>query len=294
MSFIFVANRRRSLRRNSVARPAAAIFVCSIYGAHLCDASISGAHAQEAAPDVSNATATAAVSTDETSESLSVEAGFSHESLTDGFDSWRSQYLLLIKKWEQRKAAYGSLTRVERFGRRDSELLGGVYLPLGTNTTLNLEASASSSHRVLARWSAYGQVAQRIGKNRYLNAGFRHSEYNSSDVSTPHLGLEQYFGRYRASYTLFLPELEGRRTRAHLLQGNYYYDKSNVGLSFSFGEETDIVAPGTLATFRVRGAAISGLHFFKSDWALNYRLGITRQGDLYSRRGLSLGLRHEF
>jgi YaiO family outer membrane protein len=257
-------------------------------------------HAQQ--PSTSTTDNTVTDSTTDTSttptqpnvdESLSVEAGFSHENLTNGFDSWRSQYVLLIKKWELRKAAYGSITRAERFGLRDTEFVGGVYWPLGKDTTAHFEGS-TSSHRFLAKWSAFGEVSQRIGKNRFLNAGFRRSEYNNSDVSTPQIGIEQYFKRYRAAYTLFLPELAGERTSAHLLQGNYYYGKSNIGLSLSFGEETDVVAPGTLASYRVRGAAVSGLHYFKDDWALNYRLGTTRQGDLYTRRGITLGVRHEF
>jgi YaiO family outer membrane protein len=230
-------------------------------------------------------------------KSLSAEVGLSHENLTNGFDSWSSQYLLLIKKWEQRKAAYGSITRAKRFGLRDTEFLGGVYWPLGKNTTAHLEGS-TSSHRFLARWSAFGEVSQQIGKGRFLNAGFRHSKYNGNDVSTPQLGIEQYFGPYRVMYTLLLPELEGERKVAHVLQGNYYYSerysKSNVGLNLSFGEEADLIAPNTLATYRVRGATVSGLHYFKDDWALKYSLGVTNQGDVYTRRGFTLGVRHEF
>lgn len=227
-------------------------------------------------------------------QSFTAEVGFSAESLSNGFAPWRSQYLLLIKKWEQRKVAYGQLSRVERYGRRDGEALGGFYLPLGRRTTFNLEGSVSSSHRVLPRWSAFGEVSRQIGKGRFVNAGFRHSEYQSTGVSTPQIGIEQYFGPYRAAYTLRLPKFEGERTTAHVLQGNYYYGKSNIGLSFSLGREVDLIAPGTVDVYGVRGAALSGLHYFNPDWALNYRLGTTRQGDFYTRRGLSLGVRHDF
>jgi hypothetical protein len=44
----------------------------------------------------------------------------------------------------------------------------------------------------------------------------------------------------------------------------------------------------------VRALALTGRHWFDPAWSLHYAIGRTRQGELYTRHGISAGLAHAF
>lgn len=226
-----------------------------------------------------------------------VEAGYSRETLSNNLQSWTSTYLLASRRFGERRVLYGGLRETRRFGLDDSEVHAGVYYPLGSTWTAQVEGSLSPTHEVLAKNSVYGQLQKSLPGGWGLGVGLRHNEYTLTASNVVSLLAERYWGNFRGAYTLYSGKPEGGSSgSSHRVQLSYYYaDRSSVGISYSDGREVENVGPprGVLAS-DVRNWTLSGQHWLTPAWALTYDLVNHEQGNLYRRQGLRLGIRHSF
>lgn len=228
---------------------------------------------------------------------LDLELGKSVEHLTGGRGDWRSTYLNgKLGNSETRQTYFWRLRNTERFGLSDDELALGTYQPFGRVWGALVEASASPTHHVLARTTLLAQLERRFENGWGVQLGYRRSEYALGGTDLTIMTVERYFSDFRGAYSVYLGRPDGAAAgAAHRLQWAYYYsDQSFVGFSVSAGKELENIVPGGVLTSRVRGASIAGRHEFAPGWAATYEVLAHRQGDLYSRRGLSIGLRHLF
>jgi YaiO family outer membrane protein len=227
---------------------------------------------------------------------VEVEVGAAYDSLSHGFAPWRSVYLNVTQKLAARRVVYGSFRETNRFSLPDQELLGGVYFPLSRRWTALVEAQASPSHRVLAKWSLLGQVGRDLGHGWVGQVGFRHTEYNQAGANLGIFAIERYWKSYRAAYTLYLSQLqEAGHAASHSLQINYYYrDRQAIGLGFAIGQELENLGPRGILRTETRAFTLTGRHWFTTRWALTYDLSLNRQGGLYTRKGARVGLRRQF
>lgn len=227
---------------------------------------------------------------------LEAEAGGSIERLSGGRADWRSADLSVMARNDRKQSYYGRARRTERFDLRDSELQAGTYQPIGAAWGLQLEARASSTHRVLPRDSVFVQLDRRLEHGWGIQAGYRRSRYTASGTDLVIGTVERYFSAYRAAYSVYLGRPDGAGfSPSHRLQLGYYYaERSFVAVSVAAGREVENVPPGGLLTSRVNAVSLSGRHEFAPGWAISYQLYRQRQGDLYTRRGLALGIRRAF
>lgn len=227
---------------------------------------------------------------------IEAEAGGSIERLTNGRADWRSADLSVMARNDRRQSYYGLARRTERFDLRDSELQLGTYQPFGGVWGLQLEASASSTHRVLPRHSVFVQLDRRLEHGWGVQAGYRRREYTANGADLVVGTVERYFSAYRAAYSVYLGRPDGAGfSPSHRLQLGYYYsDHSFVAVSIAAGREVENVPPSGLLSSRVNAFSLSGRHEFAPGWAISYQLYRKRQGDLYTRRGLALGIRRAF
>jgi YaiO family outer membrane protein len=231
-----------------------------------------------------------------TSENLEVEVGYSYDYLTNGFAPWRSAHLFVGKRFASRQSLYGAYRETLRVRQRDREAMIGFYQPLGHRWAMLVEANASPTHRILAKWSTLAQLERKFGKGWVGSAGYRRTIFNTAQVNTGTFGAERYFSRYRVAYTLYVSELQGAGTSAsHRGQVNYYYGEqsSTLGVSFAAGKELENLGTRILRT-GVRGLAVQGRHWVNSRWGVSYDATFNVQGDIYKRRGGSVGIRHRF
>lgn len=225
-----------------------------------------------------------------------LEIGASHETLSRGLPDWRSRYLLLEHRRPERQVFYAGWRDTERYRLRDDEVHGGAWLPLSASTQLQVEAGTSGSHRVLARH--YGLLGLQVepAPGWGLSAGLKRSAYDAGNTRVLSLGAERYLGNERFAYTLFAGGPDGAATvSSHHLQWNHYYgDRDWIGISIAAGRESEHGGAGRFITSRVTNATLAGRHQFARGWGLSWEAGRQRQGDLYTRGGLRLGLRHDF
>lgn len=226
-----------------------------------------------------------------------VAVSYSRESLTNDRGVWHEASLNVVHKFSQRKVVYGSYRETERFLLRDRQAMVGFYQPLDDKWTLLLEASASPTHRVLAKWSGMAQVERSLGRGWIAHAGFRRTELSEAKVNITKLGFEKYWDLNRAAYSLSLNNLQGLGTSpSQRVQYNRYYGReaSAVGVSFAFGEEVEKIGPGNVLKSNIRNLSFSGKHYFDKNWGVDYGYTFHKQGNFYNRRGLRIGVRYKF
>ncbi|HJZ81949.1 MAG TPA: YaiO family outer membrane beta-barrel protein [Pyrinomonadaceae bacterium] len=233
---------------------------------------------------------------------LQLEIGASHERLSNGQD-WQGYFFNFNRKFRSAQILYGSVCVARRFHQTDPCLMAGLYQPLNKSRSwsVTVEASGSPHHQILPVVSIYGQVEHNFGKGWLGHAGLRHSHYSADDVilgtvtnkvNMGILGVENYFRKFRAAYTLYVANLNGRGTAtSHSFQGSYYYDERNsIGLGVAFGEEIESVGRGVLLRTPVQEISMNGRQWMNQRWGFSYVALWHRQGHLYTRSGGQIGL----
>ena len=226
-----------------------------------------------------------------------VSLDYSRQFLTNGRGTWDEASLGVIHKFSRRRVVYASYSETKRFERRDRKAMIGYYQPLDEKWTLLVEASASPTHRILPKWSGMAQIERSFGNGWIGQAGYRRTEHNSAQVNVARIGVEKYWGLNRAAYALSINNLEDTGTSSsHLIQYNRYYggESSSIGVSFAAGREIENTGPNTVIQSDIYNISFNGKHAVSRSWAFAYGFTQHRQGDLYSRRGLKLGLRFKF
>ncbi|NEX60343.1 YaiO family outer membrane beta-barrel protein [Noviherbaspirillum galbum] len=233
---------------------------------------------------------------------LASDVGLSvgREQLSNGSPDWRETQIQFNHRLAPRHLFGMSIGQTERFGLRDSQLGANYVLPLRPDLTVSVEGGASGTHRVLPRHVLGAGAQWEFAPAWLLHAGARESAYEDVHVNQGMLMLERYAGNASASLAWRPARALGTTAHAFEARGNYYYgERSAIGLILAAGEEAANVAgaaPGTAAVVitRVKAAALTGHHWLDRRWAVNYGISRTRQGDLYSRNGINLGLQYAF
>jgi YaiO family outer membrane protein len=226
-----------------------------------------------------------------------IEVGVMPQHLTNNQPNWRETYVDFSHRFGERKTLYGSLRETTRFGANDTQGVLGGYYPLGARVTGVLEAGASPSHVVLPHRWVFGQLEFSLGSGWGVQTGLRHTEYDAAVVNMGNLTLERYMGNFRAAYTLYESWLQGAGgAPAHRFLVQYFYnDENQIGASYATGREAENVGPPTgVLTSAVTNWTIYGRHWFTRELGVSFEALHQRQGDLYTRQGIRLGLRYRF
>lgn len=216
------------------------------------------------------------------------------ERLSNNTPDWHEATVQLQHQYGPRQSAGAGFTRTERFGLQDSQFAVNYAHPFGEKLVASFDANASSTHRVLAR-HAFGTALQfEFAPAWLLHAGARTTKYDEERVNQGLLMLEHYFSSFSAALGWRPARAFDTTVHSGELRGAYYYgDRNSVGLIVAAGKEAASIA-GTVTLTSLRSAAVVGRHWLNRDWAVNYSAGYTRQGDFYSRNGISLGLQYAF
>jgi YaiO family outer membrane protein len=226
-------------------------------------------------------------------QSLDVEVGFTSEHLTNGFAPWRSGHVQMTRRFAPRKVLYAQFERTRRYSRSDSALTIGGYYPVGNRWTAVAEVNASPTHRVLATWSALGQVEHDFGRGWTGQAGMRHRKYSTTDVGIANIGVAKSFKRVRVGYILYASSVAHADVAiTNRVDGTYHYGNSTLNVTVAYGTDQENIVPNGVLSTRVRIGAVNGVHWISNSWAASYAVSLHTQGNIYTRQGLTLGLRY--
>ncbi len=226
-----------------------------------------------------------------------VELSYTGEKLSNGFGDWQSGSISVLHRFDRRKVIYGTYSEMERFRKRDRVAMVGFYQPLNKKWTLLLEGSASPTHKVVQKWSVLAQAERSFRRGLILKGGYRRSAYASSNANILIAEGEKYWGNNRAAYTLYTNHLEKAGTStSHRVQYSRYYGErvNSLNISASFGRELESLGELGVLQSNVKNLTVRGKHWFKKSLGFNYGFTLHDQGNLYTRRGLTFGLRYKF
>lgn len=225
------------------------------------------------------------------------EAGFSHYTLNNGYANWSSVYFDAAHQFGKRHTVFGELRQTRRFDLTDREVSAGYYYPLNSRWTVLAEASISPEHHYLPKQSVHGQLQLALGDGWDVQGGMRRSWYTLTPSDVAQLTGERYWGPFRAAYTLSLAKLPGSSTApSHKAVLSFYYtDHSYLTLTLARGRELQGLGPGLgVLLLDVRSVSISGRHWLTPAWGVSYQALSEQEGNLYSRKGIRVGLRYAF
>ena len=231
------------------------------------------------------------------SGSVEIEAGTTYDKLTNNYDDWWSRYLVVTKKFTRRQALYGSARETSRFNLRDSELMVGYYHPIDKNLSGHVEASSSSTHRVLPKSSIFGELIRSLKGGWVVNLGFRRTEYDNARINLGIFTGEKYWGNYHAAYSLYYSNLEPNGyAQSHAVIFNYFYtDTSRIGAAVAKGQELENLGPGRgVLKSDVFNLSVTGRHQLDPKWSVGYGASYHEQGRSYLKRGYQVGIRYIF
>lgn len=227
-----------------------------------------------------------------------VQLQLSSESLTRGFGIWRSATVYAERRFDNRRIVWGSFRASDRNGNRDKEFTAGVYQPFRGKWAMTAEAMYSPTRRFVGKYSAMVEVEKGLRKGFVAHVGTRFTKYTTVSAATGYGLVEKYWGANRLAYTLYVTRLSNAGTApSQRLQYNRYYGERNntVGVAFSYGKEHENLGPrlGILRS-RTWSTSVSARHWFTSKFGISIDGTYHRQGSIYDRRGLTIGLRYRF
>jgi len=225
-----------------------------------------------------------------------VELLGTQESLSGGNLDWRTLQLSVSRQLGPRRSLYGVGRLTERFGKTDQQLTLGAYVPVRPKLTSLVELSYSPTAEVLPRIAGTAQLQWEVGKGYVVNGGLTRTEFRTDSSTGFIVGLERYWRDYRFAYFFS----GGTAREAGFAAGHrvsatrYLDDRTSYGLGLGLGQEVEAVAPGTVLRTDVLALTLNGRLGVGRRGSVYAELGYFRQGDLYVRRALTLGYRHEF
>ena len=226
-----------------------------------------------------------------------VEAGLSHDTLSNGYANWDSRYIDGSHRFGERHAVYGELRETQRFNLKDREVSGGYYHPLSETWTALVGASVSPNHQVLPKNSVFGQLQKAFDGGWDVQAEWHRTQYTVASTDLMALTAERYWGNFRAAYKIYLGKLQGAGAApSHTGQLGYYYgERNDTTLGFSKGRQVESLGAGLgVLTTSVISTSLSGHHWLVPAWGLSYEAVVEHQGNLYLRKGIRVGLLHSF
>lgn len=221
---------------------------------------------------------------------------YSLESLTNDRGVWQEARMDFVHRFTNRQVLYGAYRETDRFRLRDREASLGIFQPINDDWTVNLEASASPTSRVLPKWSGMAGVERSFGDGWIGKASFRRTEREAAKVNATSFGVDKYWGKNLASYSFSLNNLEGTGTSPsqRARYSRFYNGDSSINVGFAFGDEVEQIDSNTVLKSSIKNVSLHGTHRFSPSFSLNYGLGFHRQGSIYDRRRVSIGLRLDF
>lgn len=223
---------------------------------------------------------------------------YSSESLSRGLGTWRTAAVYFERRFTSRRIVWAQYRSSDRRGIRDQEFIGGFYQPLKNKWAVTGEAMYSPTKKFVGRFSVMGEVEKVLPKGYVAHFGARHTSYTSVRATTLYGLGEKYWGQNRVAYTLFVTNLSNAGTApSHRFQYNRYFGErvNTIGVAVSYGREHENVGPG-LGIMRSKTWSVYGsLRYWINDrFGITADGGVHRQGDLYYRKGLTIGVRFRF
>lgn len=217
------------------------------------------------------------------------------EAITNNTAAWRHQDLTWQRRNGDDSAYYVTAAHDERFDLNDSQIGGGLHMPVSRRWAFDARIDFSPQHNFLPRDSLLGGVDFTVRRGLIIHASMRHSRYRESQANVAALGVEAYVSAWRLAYTLYEGTSAGASGASHLVEADWYYGNvSFVGLALVHGREVERISATHLVVAPINGFTLKGKHALSAHWAITYTLGLSSLQGFYTRRGVSVGVVYRY
>jgi YaiO family outer membrane protein len=215
--------------------------------------------------------------------------------LSRGNRNWSEVSLRYVRLGAPRQSTELAVTGTSRFGLKDSQIDVAHSEPLSPALAASLQASYSPTARVLPSYSVGASLQYEFAPAWLVHGGLRHTHYDNTDVNRMTFMLERYVGNFSASVAWSPVRALGTHSDLVEVRGSWYHSEGgSIGLIVGRGDEATQLGGGIVALADVRSLALIGRHRLGPDYGLIYALSRTRQGSLYRRTGVSIGVQRDF
>ncbi len=220
----------------------------------------------------------------------------SYERLSDSKGEWRSASLDLDHPLNSDARVFAGLHVEERFGTSDGQLALGIVRRFGAGWVAAFGADVAPDATVLPENSYQVELGHPVAANVGLSLRARHARHETVTVNVVAATADLSTGDHRFAYTLTATQPTDLDTSfGHSVRiSRDYGSGSHVSLALAHGEEAETIAPGRVLVTRVDAVALMGVHWKSAAWGAAWEIGWHKQGDLYHRMRVRLGLEHRF
>ncbi len=230
-----------------------------------------------------------------TDRTTSLEVSHERNQLNNGSPDWKETGLRLSHNLGKYRQVDVGVVESRRFGLKDTQVSAGYTLPLAPQWVVGLEGNYSNTHRVLAKHGVALTSQYEFAPAWLAHLGLKHTRYDATTVNQASVGLEHYFSSFSWLVSFSPVRALGTSVYSGSVRGNYYYgDRNSVGLIAAVGEEATPVGGNNVVIADIKAIALVGTHWVSPQWAVNYALGSTSQGNFYTRNGARLGAQYTF
>ena len=228
-----------------------------------------------------------------------IEAGVTFDRLSNNYDPWDSQYVHLFIPYQERGILNLQFQNLHRFSKTDQSYAINYAYPFRYGV-LQVEAAFSPTANFTAQ-TAYG-----TGWNGFLPNGFGYivnanqKQYNDSyanaNLNIYNLGIEKYFGHFRAAYVRTLSNINQQQIEyAQRIQMQWIgQERNRLGITYSRGSEPAIIELNTLSSTPVQLIQIDALYWVTPRTGITAAIWHAEEGSYYMRNGIQLGVRLNF
>jgi YaiO family outer membrane protein len=228
-----------------------------------------------------------------------IEAGLTFDRLSNQYDSWDSQYVHLFIPYQERGFLNLQIQNLHRFNKTDQSYAMNYAYPF-TYGVFQVEAGFSPTANFTAQ-TAYG-----MGWNGFLPNGFGYilnahqkqfnESYADASLNIYNLGIEKYFGYFRAAYVRTLSSINHQQSEfAQRIQLQWFgQERNRLGITYSRGSEPAIIGLNELSSTPVQLIQIDGLYWVSQRTGITAAIWHAEEGSYYIRNGIQLGVRLNF
>lgn len=230
-------------------------------------------------------------------QSVSLEITGNYEFLSNNFRPWSAANAQVLWSIAKHTKLYATLHVQERFALQDISANIGISYPITQWLVATAEVNASPTARIVPLFALYGQLQCTLGNGVVLGGGYRYSRFTPVAASMIMPGLEWYKDAWRFAYSAYLTTLNdnARLLFSNAAQISYYWSDDNVlTISGTIGTEGFLLSPSVVQVFDIAGIYLIGRYGILPKLALTHEFLWQRQGNLFDRFGVQVGLRYTF
>ena len=217
--------------------------------------------------------------------------GAGYDSLTNRLGSWNNQFMEISRERPQHDRLGLEITRSQRYSENDFGITAR-YLRHFDGWFSGAALGTGNDPQFQPSTMAEVHAGRALDRGWVTSLGYRYKDYRSATVSSLYGTVEKYHGSFRVAYTLTASRLhDASNFNNHAATLDWYSsDTQSYRLSFSTGNEAEVLENGAVLRTGVQSVTFGGRHAFSERLSVQWWVGTHEQGRFYRRDFLGMAV----